>query len=104
MNTTNLHDMPKDILIKLIATIREDTIEEISDKIFKETLQKVQDKFPGVYLECCSISNCKYFELSYNNRTHFLEECKRCGSLLCSAHLPANKDIKCCETCIKQSY
>ena len=34
MSSTSLYDMPKDMLIKLIATIREDTIEEITDKIF----------------------------------------------------------------------
>ena len=96
MNTTNLHDMPKDMLIKLIATIREDAVKET----FKDTMKLVEERLNSnkhrsaslMYLHSCKNSDCKYFEISEYYHTHkHLKKCYRCGNLYCDKHLSVNK-------------
>ena len=104
MSSISLHDMPKDMLIKLIATIREDTIQET----FKDTMKLVEEGLnsnhnhkyqPLGYLKSCKHSNCKYFEISGYHQFHKdLKECDRCDNLLCSKHLPKNNE-KCHDEC-----
>ena len=107
MSSTSLHDMPKDMLIKLIATIREDTIQET----FKDTMKLVEEGLnsnhnhqyqPLGYLKFCKNSSCIYFEICEYHQFHkHLKKCARCDNLLCSKHLPKNNE-KCHDECINK--
>ena len=107
MSSTSLHDMPKDMLIKLIATIREDTIKET----FNNTMKLVEEGLnsnhnhqyqPLGYLNSCKNSSCMYFEISEYRQFHKnLKNCQRCNSLLCNEHLPKNNE-KCHSECVNE--
>jgi len=82
MDLSELHKLPKEILIKLIYTIREDTIKEISDKKDQELIQKLKTKELNVMI-------CNYCPAAYS---HFYDwklnsygdpVCKKCNGRRC---------------------
>ena len=90
MNSTSLYDMPKDMLIKLIATIKEDTMEEVETKM----------KECDIIMRYCSADNCKFYEVNQHFQNFkYLKNCSRCDQMLCKKHLPKNNE-KCREECI----
>jgi len=81
----DLYSLPKDILIKLIYTIREDTIKE-----YEEKLQKLDILEESLNINWCNYPNCKSFVLDHRYFTNDYY-CGNCEEMFCEDHM----DHKC---------
>jgi hypothetical protein len=103
----DLYSLPKDMLIKLVSTIREDTIKEYTEKM--EDLQirfnlmkevSVNSQYP-IWVDKCSFLDCKGIYASDGrdyDASHNCEEifyCKNCDELFCDQHIKNFLCAKC---------
>ena len=68
---TNLYNLPKDLLVKLIMTIREDTIEEFNDKLNKRL---ENEEINAMFCAKCT----KQYSTLYKWRGRYDPYCKEC--------------------------
>ena len=105
-NRSQLYDLPKDILVKLVCKIRQETIEEITKPLQEEinrllTELKLYREITPPLLRYCDHEDCMEHETYINDvligRNITFVSCRRCGSLFCENH---ETDI--CE-CVRRS-
>ena len=95
-----LYSLPKDILIKLISTIREDTIKEYDEKI-----KFIKEEFNHcISIEKCSFLNCdatlfldKHINFPNCYKCYFMGCCKGCLKYYCNKHLKFDNGYYCIE-------
>lgn len=90
--TTNLYDLPKDILIKLLITVREDIEKEYIEEIIylNKKIDTFREVAPGVEVNNCDFPNCKAlycrnFETSYVKCSYMVRHF--CDGLYCDKHI-----------------
>ena len=126
MNTTDLYKLPKDILVKLIMTIQEQTKQD-AEKEHQEHLRSIFEMidYERNYTmdSCCVISCDKYVvrdnsHILYTNTSEKMSECQGCFECFCEEHSNYLKKINPvigsdiydpngephCEDCIKYNY
>ena len=88
--------MPKDMLVKLVSTIKEETIKEYEEKMeeYKAKFNFVKEfaKKSGVHIKECSFPNCNatriYDRYQLQDFTFdFIISCKECNKFYCKKHL-----------------
>lgn len=79
----NLHDLPKDMLVKLVSTIEEETKKKYEDEIRKLRIREsLCNKFlqeTGFHIEKCSFPKCESLWINqgiWNKINPIYEECK----------------------------
>ena len=107
MDTTELYKLPKDILVKLITTIQEQTREEVK-KECSDQMRNVFEKMHNYDMTPCFINNCDKYKVHgtgtsilYSN-SEFFSSCYRCTSEFCKEHLQYIKELNgenYCEDC-----
>lgn len=107
----DLYSLPKDILVKLISTIREDTIQEYSKKIeeLDIKLRLIREvSYNSIYpieLSYCSFPDCKSISASnYRDKDAFhncedMVFCDLCADTFCDKHL--NDGV--CSDCLEEN-
>jgi len=100
----DLYSLPKDILVKLISTIREDTIKEVTKTVTNKYEKDKEELFDliEIYLivSRCDETNCEskaignYTSEFYKCKTFY--KCNECRSFYCDKHIIYKNDIKYC--------
>lgn len=99
MDTTELYKLPKDILVKLITTIQEQTKKQLREDVKKEYSSQLRNVFEKMVLGGqCYVSRCSYIDCDkyivndeggnklYSNSENF-STCYNCFVVLCEDHL-----------------
>jgi len=99
---TDLYSLPKDMLIKLVSTIREDTIKEVTDK-YEEKFNFIMKS--GNFIDECDFSDCDSLRIlnNINGIKHFKCEefrvCRECIRIHCDKHFIKTEKGYYCEEC-----
>ena len=113
---SDLYSLPKDMLVKLIATIREDTIKEISKK-YEDQMKDLQIRYDlmkevsdystyPISVEQCSFPNCEAMWGSNGRDTDSYYKCddrdwcESCGKMFCQQHIIIDSNNIYCDNCI----
>ena len=89
---TDLYSLPKDMLVKLVSMIREDTIKEYEEKIELYQEKNCVMKNLKIYHEC-SFPKCRAFQIIAGMRgiKHFnckgIMRCRNCMEYFCDEHI-----------------
>jgi len=110
----DLYSLPKDILVKLVSTIREDTIKEVTSEYeekFADFNNKYRDKILKMtilehYFEIfhCSFPNCRTllmngeYDISVIGSYDYYQ-CRRCNNYCCINHGDDYIDNSICHKC-----
>ena len=91
---TNLYSLPKDMLVKIISTIREDTIKEYEEKV-----QELEDKlkfYKNVEILYCHEEGCDKKGAKGGDEIgddYFY--CNQCDEVFCESHIVYNGAYYC---------
>ena len=106
---TKLSDLPKDLLVQLVATIREDVMKEFYNQ--REEIQNLEKilreilSISGLIVERCSHKHCSKFWVRNRERGHnqykkeYFLSCKKCWRNFCDEHLDDLGLNLLCEEC-----
>ena len=98
----DLYSLPKDMLVKLISTIREDTIKEITSK-YREKIDFVsyvlESENETNSLTECDFPGCNSMEIGITNEDYsfgckYMIWCNKCSRYICDRH-PIKTEIGC---------
>ena len=97
---SDLYSLPKDMLVKLVSTIREDTVKEYEEKL--KDLEEELKIYEKVELAYCDILECpkKWPNTKAYNDDYLL--CWNCGGVFCKDHIKMYPKLCFCEECDKE--
>jgi hypothetical protein len=93
---TDLYKFPKDVLIKMLSTIKEDT-----EKIYLDEISKMQNMMK--YIEHCKLKDCFNFIVysdtptrkDYKYKNTIFCRCFLCNALYCKDHASGLETFTC---------
>jgi len=106
MDESNLYKLPKDVLVKLVATIRQETMDEMEEKYkyhLPLSMHDVIRKTHTVHIGWCKEKVCSAFcavtcpsILKNCQKMHF---CSHCSEWVCDEHAYQFHDVMLCGPC-----
>jgi hypothetical protein len=107
----DLYDLPKDMLVKLVATIREDSHKDLKaeKKKLKRKLKEVIE-LGNIGIYKCSGNKCEstyMFTHRYHEKSREFENfknCDLCNEDYCSKHIFKIEEGNICESCKDEEY